>query len=408
MGGRFSKVSCSCTINCNPHAVVHDHSNGTGHCPRCNHLRRLRPGAESRASAASTSTEYLPRPRYRASPNPDLIRQLATSNTSLPRQQASRRARYNPQVYDADSLPPLSSTPIPSPSPSLSDSTTIRRGERAIERALARLGLEDAATGAAARDANNRNNNDNIGNGNHWAGDRGWAEVLEDIGPPPTPSNLSQESTAVWRGSESGSLTGTSVYGLSDSESGSGKTEALIADDRLDMRIIRINDMLKERLRMGHPWLYLTPPSYLLFEGYFINQAQRLNNLADRVMEQDIRIGLLKEHLIEQRRLLLAEQPPGGSTGPGVDGSGLPGDDEGSWEAGEQIMLVNAPSSPADWERQKADLWQQLQWHKDDYNKLHQQLCSRTWEVRQQADKLDEQRNRYDYLCQKIEERRCT
>lgn len=71
MGARFSKVSCTCTINCHQPGVVHDHRNGVGPCQRCNHLRRLRAGAQSRASAASTSTEYLARPRYCASPTPD-------------------------------------------------------------------------------------------------------------------------------------------------------------------------------------------------------------------------------------------------------------------------------------------------------------------------------------------------
>jgi hypothetical protein len=71
MGARFSKVSCTCTINCHQPDVVHDHHNGVGPCQRCNHLRRLRAGAQSRTSAASTSTEYLARPRYDASPTSD-------------------------------------------------------------------------------------------------------------------------------------------------------------------------------------------------------------------------------------------------------------------------------------------------------------------------------------------------
>jgi len=70
MGGRFSKFSCSCAINCNRPTLVHDHDGEVGQCPRCTQLRR---GAESRASSASTSTEYLPRPRYYDSPSPERI-----------------------------------------------------------------------------------------------------------------------------------------------------------------------------------------------------------------------------------------------------------------------------------------------------------------------------------------------
>lgn len=82
MGGRSSKASCSCTINFNPQSVVHNHDREIGHCPRCNHFRQ---GAVSRASAASTSTEYLPRPRSReihSSSSPDRLHRKSTTEPS--------------------------------------------------------------------------------------------------------------------------------------------------------------------------------------------------------------------------------------------------------------------------------------------------------------------------------------
>jgi hypothetical protein len=174
--------------------------------------------------------------------------------------------------------------------------------------------------------------------------------------------------------------------------------EASAADQWLDRRIIKINNMLEGRLQMAHPWLDLTPRNYVLFESQFRSQAQRLDNLTERILKQDVLVRALRDHLIEQQRLLHdveVEQPAtAGSTGPARDENGQLGGDAGSGGASAQSMLVSAPSSTANWETQKADLWQQLVWHRDDYISLHRQFCRLIREVRQQAEKLDEQRNR--------------
>jgi hypothetical protein len=133
---------------------------------------------------------------------------------------------------------------------------------------------------------------------------------------------------------------------------------------------------------MAHPWLDLTPRNYVLFESQFRSQAQRLDNLTERILKQDVLVRALRDHLIEQQRLLHdveVEQPAtAGSTGPARDENGQLGGDAGSGGASAQ----------------KADLWQQLVWHRDDYISLHRQFCRLIREVRQQAEKLDEQRNR--------------
>ncbi|KAH6617341.1 hypothetical protein F5144DRAFT_551811 [Chaetomium tenue] len=220
MGARFSKVSCTCTIDCHQPGVVHDHSNGAGSCQRCNHLRRLRAGAQSRASAASTSTEYLARPRYLTSPSPDpdLARRLIPNPTIHHRRiLAQRRARPRRR---AASLPSFVSTtttsgltsssnpatrtpslrPNPSPTPSPTSSTN---GSLSILSDLtipgARARRNTVAGFARQSTVGNANANANGDGGVHNAG-----AVAAIEASAPTQSNISQSSTAVWRGSEGG------------------------------------------------------------------------------------------------------------------------------------------------------------------------------------------------------------
>ena len=89
MGAWLSKVSCSCSINPNPNNPVHDHGGEPRQCPRCAHTRR---GAESRASATTTSTEELPRPRY-SSPAPERIHRKPP--TLLPSRDLNRPANLS-------------------------------------------------------------------------------------------------------------------------------------------------------------------------------------------------------------------------------------------------------------------------------------------------------------------------
>ncbi|KAL2186978.1 hypothetical protein L209DRAFT_752799 [Thermothelomyces heterothallicus CBS 203.75] len=232
MGTKVSKISCSCTISCHPHGAVHHHRNEVGPCPRCGHLSPLRPGAESRASAASTSTEYLARPRYYSSPSLDLTR-------PVPCQRTARRPRRRPtpdEYPDSDesSTPTVSvNSPPPSRPPSAGESSAVRYGRptaRAARRSSRSLDQDppSVAVGAVAagrrlrRDYNgygheNRNgtwngyeNDGNLmdpetGEDGRWAGDHGGdrdatggSPDSQDALPQPlTPSNISRSSTVV-------------------------------------------------------------------------------------------------------------------------------------------------------------------------------------------------------------------
>ncbi|KAH6842499.1 hypothetical protein B0I37DRAFT_447962 [Chaetomium sp. MPI-CAGE-AT-0009] len=241
MGARFSKVSCSCTINCHQHPAVHDHSNGVGPCQRCTHLRRLRAGAESRASAASTSTEYLARPRHYVSPSPDadLARHLLLNRSLLPQRAAThrnRRARHNRAISYPDTLPSLSTTtgPTPTPTRSLSpgstSSSTVLNRTPSLPSSVVRRNTTTTTTASstymytdpvavAAVDRSQADDSSDDGTG--------AVEVVV-----PTPTDLSRSSTAVglggWEGGGSmqgGSAAGMSVYsgeGEEQDEGGSG------------------------------------------------------------------------------------------------------------------------------------------------------------------------------------------
>ncbi|KAK3295058.1 uncharacterized protein B0H64DRAFT_464311 [Chaetomium fimeti] len=251
MGAKFSKVSCSCTINCHQHPAVHDHSNGVGPCQRCTHLRRLRAGTESRASAASTSTEYLARPRHYASPSPDsdLARHLLL-NSALLRQRtatAQRRARHNRAIsYPEDTLPSLSSTttgpslsPNPSPSLSSSSTSTILNRTPSLPSSAMRAAAAAAASPAYTRgrhasdaDESTRSSPDGGGHMDRDDGPASRSGAVQVEICAPTPSDISRSSTVVgWhgseeRGSEEGeteSLARTSLYS-GEGEDGEGES----------------------------------------------------------------------------------------------------------------------------------------------------------------------------------------